>query len=82
MRDTALGKKCFDTPPNGDKNDKDEKVALLVLVFDHPIIYKNATENFNGAPMYAYQQEASSRYLALIVSPDPANFVLEVKPVP
>lgn len=80
--DTALGKRCWDMPPQGDKNDKDEKVVFLTLVFDHPIIYKSATTNVNGAKVSVFEQELNSRFLILLLFPDPTNFVLEVKPVP
>jgi hypothetical protein len=80
--DTAFGKQCFATQPRGDKDDVDQKIVILLLVFDKPIVYKEIKVNLNGASFSWSQIDKSEKFAVVSVGPDPAKFVLEVNMTP
>lgn len=73
---------CFAIPPRGDKNDIQQNIVILTLVFDKPITYKDVKIETNGAPFKYPLVDHTDRFVIIELYPDPANFVLEVEMTP
>ncbi|MFI5023048.1 MAG: hypothetical protein ACHQRJ_15540 [Alphaproteobacteria bacterium] len=73
---------CYSVAPRGDKNDIEQNIVLLTLVFDKPITYKEIQLFTNGASFQRGVIDHTDRFAIIEVWPDPANFVLGIEVTP
>ena len=82
LNEARVGQVCVRVNgPQNDKNDYEERVAMITLIFDRPISYRDVQLNANGVCVMKDMEARSSRYYSVILYPceknDNLNFVAE-----
>ena len=64
--------------PQNDKNDYEERIAIITLIFDKPISYRDVQLNANGVCIKTDPDARSSRYFSVILYPCEQNENLNI----